>query len=189
MKFLCIVRCVKSENSTKLLSREGSMKQRNTVKARFLKQCDICSLPPLVCEVFLAWCIFTGSVLGLRRFYSDLNHSQAKGFVNHNVGLGGWMYISEKCAVSQTKQRWYGSLRGPRVTTGSQVRGGVGPHRVPCLPGPVAGTPCGTPRQVAGLLMTGYNPRIIDGRCQNYPPEKSARNLVEICWIWIGVVI
>ena len=82
------------------------------------------------------------------------------------------MYISEKCAVSQTKQRWYGSLRGPRVTTGSQVRGGVGPHRVPCLPGPVAGTPCGTPRQVAGLLMTGYNPRIIDGRCQNYPPEK-----------------
>ena len=93
------------------------------------------------------------------------------------------MYISEKCAVSQTKQRWYGSLRGPRVTTGSQVRGGVGPHRVPCLPGPVAGTPCGTPRQVAGLLMTGYNPRIIDGRCQNYPPEKSAGNLVEICWI------
>ena len=48
VKFLCIVRCVKSENSTKLLSREGSMKQRNTVKARFLKQCDICSLPPLV---------------------------------------------------------------------------------------------------------------------------------------------
>ena len=33
------------------------------------------------CVGFLAWCIFTGSVLGLRRFYSDLNHSQAIGFV------------------------------------------------------------------------------------------------------------
>ena len=160
------------------------MKQRNTVKARFLKQCDICSLSPLVWGVpglMYLYRICAGSSSFLLRLKSFSG--------KRIVGLGGWMYISEKCAVSQTKQRWYGSLRGPRVTTGSQVRGGVGPHRVPCLPGPVAGTPCGTPRQVAGLLMTGYNPRIIDGRCQNYPPEKSARNLVEICWIWIGVVI
>ena len=76
------------------------------------------------------WYIFTlFLLLGLSLFYPDqiLGPKHTLSSASIHLLSGYCIHMPEKCMVVQTKPCWYGSLRGPRVTTGSQVRGGVGP--------------------------------------------------------------
>ena len=105
----------------------------NTIQYKYKLKRASCSnviyVDAMACRV-PRWCIFTlFLLLGLSLFYPDqiLGPKHTLSSASIHLLSGYCIHMPEKCMVVQTKPCWYGSLRGPRVTTGSQVRGGVGP--------------------------------------------------------------